>query len=376
MADMYEDTDVQEPLNSGRLAAAGMIIGGTLLAVVTTVWCLVRCWQLSQMEAPVAADFFATAAFTIAGWTVALLSWGGAALLRRLDEIHMVLAEGRPAAPVAAPGRQVNPAAIEQLNRRIDQLAQLALETRDIALLTEEERRQRAEIESQALAGQLDKDIPALLREHNWQEAQLRLQRARTRFPALPIWERLAEQVEQARIKFEKHDVETTTREVDELLALGELDRAATLVRDLQRRHPDAREAVELGKRVATALDRASAEERAELMAKAQEATDQRRWTDALRHVEEVMKRFPNSPEAQDLRQQLPTVRSNAEIQTRQRAETEITELIRQHRYDEALERARALIDRYPDSPQARALRDQIPRLQQRAEDMGQRRRR
>jgi hypothetical protein len=139
------------------------------------------------------------------------------------------------------------------------------------------------------------------------------------------------------------------------------------VVRDLQQRHPDAPQVGELARRVVAEREKATAEERAKLMARAQEATNRRDWTIALQNVEEVLARFPNSPEAEELRQQLPTLRANVEIQTRQRMEAQIRELIKDHRYREALRIARIVIDQYPDSPQAAVLREQLPRIEQRA---------
>ena len=41
--------------------------------------------------------------------------------------------------------------------------------------------------------------------------------------------------------------------------------------------------------------------------------------------------------------------------------------MIREHRYSQALLLARQVVEKYPDSPQAEVLRGQLPRLQERA---------
>jgi hypothetical protein len=46
--------------------------------------------------------------------------------------------------------------------------------------------------------------------------------------------------------------------------------------------------------------------------------------------------------------------------------ENEFRELMKQQRYSEALSLAHELIDRYPKSPQAEVLREQLPRLEAR----------
>jgi hypothetical protein len=190
--------------------------------------------------------------------------------------------------------------------------------------------------------------------------------RARRRFPALPNWRGLAEQVEQARALFEAHDLLMASREVDDLAALGAWDRAGEVFRNLRQRHPVSEPVAELGRRVTLGQERATAEERARLMSQAQDATNKREWSRALTLVEGLLARFPGSPEAAELRQQVPILRANVEIHTRQEMEGHIRELIKQQRLTEALRVADELIGKYPDSPQAAALREQLPRLRQR----------
>jgi len=60
-------------------------------------------------------------------------------------------------------------------------------------------------------------------------------------------------------------------------------------------------------------------------------------------------------------------LRENSQIKDRHRMENEIRELIKASRFEDALRLARELIDQYPASPQAEVLRDQLPRLEEKA---------
>ncbi|RMF84901.1 MAG: hypothetical protein D6744_02295, partial [Planctomycetota bacterium] len=62
--------------------------------------------------------------------------------------------------------------------------------------------------------------------------------------------------------------------------------------------------------------------------------------------------------------------RENAQIRERQQMEAEIRDLIKQHRFDGALRVARSLLEQYPTSPQAEVLREQLPKLEQKAAAM------
>jgi Flp pilus assembly protein TadD len=66
---------------------------------------------------------------------------------------------------------------------------------------------------------------------------------------------------------------------------------------------------------------------------------------------------------------QIPTLETNWEIEKRQRLEAQIMDLAKRGRYMEAVELARKVIERYPDSPQAEALRLRLDRLVELADD-------
>jgi outer membrane protein assembly factor BamD (BamD/ComL family) len=372
MAEFREQQDERGELNPGSLAATAMCVGAALLALATVVWLIVGFWSLPQLSLPAAhrvAWGTGLVLAALAAGALALLLWGAAQILRRLSDLADQPRNAGNATTYgyAIPRPRVDQAGGNEQAELLQHLVQATRELRDIALLSEHERNMRARAESAALAKQLELDVPALLREHNWQDARARVQRARLRFPSLSNWDALDEQVEQARAKFEAHDIETATREINDLAALAAWDRAAEVVRDLQRRHPNSERVGELARRVTMGQDKAIAEERARLMSRAQAATDQHNWTEALRWVQEVIQKYPNSAETHDLRLQLPTLRANSEIQVRQQLEAEIRDLIRDQRYADALRRARQVIADYPDSPQAQVLREQLPKLEQRA---------
>lgn len=365
MADMRDEERYEDELRASGLVAAAMTVGASLFVVGAVIWAVLRFAELGRAGEPAASEYLAVVCGLLGAAALGALLWGVAHALRRLDDLHEALRA--QAGGGAGSARPVTGDAAAAQSRLLEQLIVLTRDARDIALLNEEERAARFAIEGRALAQQLQRDVPVLLREHNWQEAHRRVQYARTRFPTLPEWEPLAQQVEQARVRFEAHDIDSAERELDDLAALSAWDRAADLVRDLQQRHPDSARVRELVHRVEAGTRQAHAEELRRLMNRAQEATSRREWEEALRWVDTVLRKFPGTPEARDLREQLPTLRANAEIHARQEMESEIRDLIKEHRYPDALRMARELIERYPQSPQANILREQLPRLEEKA---------
>jgi outer membrane protein assembly factor BamD (BamD/ComL family) len=371
MADTQE-ANAPESLNPVRFVAAALKIIAGLLALGAVIAVSARFWTLGHApDASVPALVEAGVGF-VAWFGFAMLMWGLAEILGHLDEIRALLRNQvagvtAPSLPAQSfPRPRPNDVRSEAQTHLLEELVHLMREVRDIELLSEPERAARLRAEATELVQQMEREIPLLLREHNLQEARTRLQRARQRFPSLSNWDALGQQIEQTRAQFEAHDIELATREIDDLAALGAWDRATDVVRTLQQRHPEAEPVRDLARRVLLGQERATAEERARLMSQAQDATNRRDWPRALELVETLVSRFPGSAEVRELRQQLPTLQANVEIHKRQEMEATIRELVRTRRYPDALRIANELIERYPQSPQAAVLRDQLPRLQER----------
>ena len=90
---------------------------------------------------------------------------------------------------------------------------------------------------------------------------------------------------------------------------------------------------------------------------------DRRHWRAALGCVQRLFDNAPQSTLAQRVRSQLPTIQRNAEIEERREREAAIHDLVRQNRYVEAIAFSEDLIRRFPSSPQARTLGEALPRL-------------
>lgn len=366
------------PRDETYLVSRSRIVGSALEAIAVIVvaaalvWAVERFWTASQAEKPVFSEFLSTALMLVGSWAVGLLLWGVAEMVRKLDALlaayhdfaahpHVITvgdSSGNPSGGDPRGGRDV---------QVFQELAALLREVRDISLLNNEERSKRLEMQARDTAKRLSEEVPALLREHNWIEAQRRVQEARERFPTVSDWDVLERQIEQVRSQVEARDVESATRQINDLAALGAWERAYEVVLELMERHPNSPRTNELAKRVSQERERSEAENRARLMAQAQEAVHARDWNGAMTLAAQLIERFPRSPEAHALRIQLPTLRENAEIQTRKYMESEIRKRIEEHRYRDAMRMAAELIERYPDSPQAQVLREQYDKLVEKA---------
>jgi hypothetical protein len=367
MAD-YDEFNERSGLSRPGLVGAALEYAGWLVIAVAVIGGIYSLIQISGAEELTANAVLATLATMFGGIVAGVALWGLAEMIRRLLAVQQ--AAERVAAQrdwAASRAGRAQAASSEEDSAALSELVVLLREVRDISLLTEEQRSLRLEAQGKAALSHLQREVPLLLREHNWIEARNRVEEARERFPTFGEWDELEKQIEQMRAQVEARDIEAAERQINDLAALGAWDRVAEVLKELLERHPDSVKANELAQHVRAQRHRAEAEQRARLMAQAQEATNNREWKAAWTAATTLIQRFPRSPEAQALRMQLPTLQENAEIQARQNMEKEIRELIKEQRFEEAVRVAHELLDQYPDSPQAAVLREQLPRLEERA---------
>jgi len=373
MAD-YEEFDERGELSRSGLICGALDVFGLLLIGISVLGCVYALVHFSRSDTLSVNVVLLALAGMLGSISAGVLLLGLAELNRRAIGIHQSTERGARAQRDLSAGRG---AAQSETSLRdsdvLDELVVLMREVRDISLLTEEQRSLRLQAQGKAVLSLLQREVPMLLREHNWIEARNRVEEARERFPNFSEWDELEQKIEEMRMQVEAHDIEAARRQIDDLSSLGAWDRVAEVLNELLERHPDSIKANELAERLRTQRNKAEAEQRARLMAQAQEATNRREWKAALAAATTLIQRFSRSPEAQALRMQLPTLRENAEIQARQRMEAEIRDLIKQQHYDEALRITHELLGQYPDSPQAAVLREQLPRLEERAAAMGPR---
>ena len=77
---------------------------------------------------------------------------------------------------------------------------------------------------------------------------------------------------------------------------------------------------------------------------------------------------YPAGPEAESVRSQMETLRSNARIEEARELRDRILEMINRRRFSEALELARDLVGRFPDTAAAAELTRQMARLEELAD--------
>jgi len=181
----------------------------------------------------------------------------------------------------------------------------------------------------------------------------------------------LRRQVEQGRADAKAADVREATRRAEDLMAIGDFPRSLGAARELAQRYPDSPEAAELLARVEREERAFSSEQRSRLYARIEKSVQQHNWSAAVEAAVKLMETYPDSSEAELVGAQMQTLRTNARIEEVRAFRDRIRDLIERRRYFEAIDLAQEVIRDYPETAAAQDLRRQLPKLQERAKDSG-----
>ena len=244
-------------------------------------------------------------------------------------------------------------------------IVRLLEDMRDNSLLSDTERqeRRRSTLENDWVSA--EQGITSACERGDFVRARVLFANLSRKYGNEPRLAELAKLIDQSREDHEETDVDSVTKRVEDLISISAWQKARELAQDLQRRHADSVAARQLILRIEREHRLFQEDQRRRMYAEVQRFVTRRRWEEALSAARTFVERFPDSPESEALAIQTPTIQGNAEIELRQQLEAQIMDYARHGRYIEAVELARNVIGKYPDSPQADALRKQLGRLQE-----------
>lgn len=244
------------------------------------------------------------------------------------------------------------------------EIVQALKDIRDYTLLSDEQRREKKAHYDEEQWRQGRELMQSALAAHDFSAARRVAEDLARRFSSRAEATALPGEVETARERFESSDVVMATKQVNDLINISAWQRARDVAQQLQQRHPDSNEARQLLLRIEREHNLAQGEQQRRMAAEVQRYVSRRRWEEALAAAKTFIERFPQSADTEALRLQLPTLEANAEIEVRQQLEAKIMDLARHGRYIQAADLARQVIAQFPGSPQAEALRSQLARLE------------
>ncbi|MDM8005040.1 MAG: hypothetical protein QUV05_02655 [Phycisphaerae bacterium] len=278
--------------------------------------------------------------------------------LTAVDQQTAILAEqsmARTQAHTYAQSTTVNPVELRTLLERIH----------EVLLLPEQERAARYRTMVERELGRRLAVIDHLISTNEFHQAREELTALSERFGQDRRLAESADRLEKAANAALANDVTRVTQFVKDVIAQGRWDEAERTVLELARKYPSATEPNALLERLRQEKKKFEQLNRQRMHDEIQQFVNQKRWQEAQSAARKFIETFPAGPDTDVLRNQLPTLEANAEIQSRQTLERYIKQYIQKQQYWDALALARRILNEYPLSPQANALRGQIGRLEE-----------
>lgn len=152
---------------------------------------------------------------------------------------------------------------------------------------------------------------------------------------------------------------------VEDLMALSNWEAALAIASEFAHQHPDDTDAQWLQQRVNREFEIYREGSVRRLYDQIKDELERKHYRRALSIGRRLLDKFPDNKKAQKIRNQLPTILENAEIEERQEEEVRIQSFIKSKRFSDAIELGEALLAKYPMSPQASSLEEMLPRLRE-----------
>jgi len=241
----------------------------------------------------------------------------------------------------------------------------LLQEIRELALLSDAQRQQRLEEALHHRRNYLVAEVSRLSELKEWSAAENAVAAVENEFPDDPILKELRTRVAAGRKVVERDSFSAVQDRVEDLMAVWAWDQAYADAARFVENFPDHSHGRELLTRVMSERD-AYVENTANLLYEEIRSDIERRsYRRAMTNAVKLLECAPGHRRSAAIRPQLKTIRENAEIEERQEQERRIQEMIRAKQIPEAIDLAEDLLRRFPTSPQADSLQKLLPKMRE-----------
>jgi hypothetical protein len=241
----------------------------------------------------------------------------------------------------------------------------LLQEIRELALLSDAQRQQRLEEALQHRRNYLVAEVGRLAELKEWSAAENAVMAVENEFPGDPILKELRSRVAAGRKIVERDSLSAVRDRVEDLMAVWAWDQAYADAARFVENFPEHSDGRELLTRVMQERE-AYVENAANLLYEEIRSDIERRsYRRAMTNAVKLLECAPGHRRSAAIRPQLKTIRENAEIEERQEQERRIQEMIRTKQIPEAIDLAEDLLRRFPTSPQADSLQKLLPKMRE-----------
>jgi len=347
----------------GRSAGADVLLSvGCLLGGMAT-GCLL--WGASHLlrRRSRAALLHASAQRTLRQRAASAPGSGGFLAGPAVPPAPPALAPRAPQPPVVAVDSGGARSAEQQLLQDI--LAQLKALNENL-LLMPEQRQAKLRQQRGQLAGRFIGQIERAIEAGQFPRAERDLAEFAEEMPEeTDAHQRLGERIIEIRDAAKLAEIKGRTREVYDLMAVSAFDRSEALAVELRDKYPEEPKLTELVDRVRREGRMFLDERRDRLYREVVRLAEARQWRAALEAARKFVESFSEGVNADAIRAMMPTIEDNARIEEVREIRDHIRDLIERRRYAEALQAAEEIIRRFPDTRAAGELKQQLGRLRE-----------
>jgi tetratricopeptide (TPR) repeat protein len=273
-------------------------------------------------------------------------------------EVDATLVPPESAAPANAPDSA-------QMSNELHEVHELLRELRHLAMLNDTQRQELLSSTRRHRWEQFQSEVDRSITRGAWADADKALAAFAGEFPNDAQLQSLRARLAQERDHALRPALRQLEERVEDLTAIGSWERARALASQFVENYPDNRQGAELLARLAHDSEIARDEAAQRLYQEIKTDIDRRHWRRALAGAQRLMENSPGHRRAATIREQFHTIAENAEIEERQELERHIQELVRAKQFSEAIDLAEQLLDRFPASPQAESLQKLLPKMRE-----------
>lgn len=256
-----------------------------------------------------------------------------------------------------------NQAEMNQLNLKMEKAVALLGELNENILLNDEAKKQKWEAITSTEVKEVLREVDKLVNGKEWAQARTLLGQILQKHPENTTIKEQVDKLKNLQKQAFNGELEQASKLIKDLIAISAWDKAIQQAENLLDKHPDNESAKRLVHQTYEERQKFRIQQIKRMHNDIERAITRKRWSDALQITRQMIEKYPDSPEAEELRARLATMEENAEIEKRQQLEEQIKDLVKRKNFIQAVELAKYIIHEYPQSPQADALKTQIEKL-------------
>jgi hypothetical protein len=247
----------------------------------------------------------------------------------------------------------------------LHQIMTLLQELRELTLLSDTQRQERLADSRHQRRDHLAAEVQRLLDLKEWFAAENAIAVLENDFPDSPNLESLKTRLAAGKQDAQQSAIGQLRERVEDLMAVWAWDQAYAETARFVEKFPEHQEGAELLQRVMTERENYIESTANRLYEEIRTDVDRRSYRRAMANAVKLLECAPGHRKSVAIRGQLKTIRENAEIEERQEQERRIQELIRNKQFFEAIDLAEDLLQRFPTSPQAETLQRLLPKMRE-----------